>query len=345
MRRPLVIVSWSLLIVAAALGLVAIGLGEQVRFVELARPWWLLTALFPLVAIFVRALVEPRPPSVRLARAGTLRGLGRGVAGRLVELPDSLTVAAALLLAVVLARPQSARIEDSVEHEGIDIAMVLDMSDSMESQDLVPNRLEAAKLVLDDFIRRRPRDRIALVAYGATASTVSPLTLDHDVLRALVRRMRLGIIDGSRTAIGAGLGVALNRLEESEAKSRVIVLLTDGVHNAGGIDPDTAAQEAAQRGVRVYTVLVGQHDDGPMSTGVDAAQLERLASATGGFAYTAQDRETLTITFQDLLDKLERSAIESSTIRAELFLWALFPALGLLLAGLVLGNTRLRRFP
>ena len=345
MRRPLVIVSWSLLIVAAALGAVALALGEQVRFVELARPWWLMTALLPVLAIFVRALVEPRPPSVRLARARTLRDLGRGVAGRLVELPDSLTVAAALLLAVVLARPQSARLEDSVEHEGIDIAMVLDMSDSMESQDLVPNRLEAAKLVLDDFIRRRPRDRIALVAYGATASTVSPLTLDHDDLRALVRRMRLGVIDGSRTAIGAGLGVALNRLEESEAESRVIVLLTDGVHNAGGIDPDTAAQEAAQRGVRVYTVLVGQHDDGPMSTGVDSAQLERLASATGGFAYTAQDRETLTSTFQDLLDKLERSAIESNTIRAELFLWALFPALGLLLAGLVLGNTRLRRFP
>ncbi|MGB1699313.1 MAG: VWA domain-containing protein, partial [Nannocystaceae bacterium] len=244
-----------------------------------------------------------------------------------------------------LARPQSARLLDSVEHEGIDIAMVLDMSESMEIQDLAPNRLEAAKLVLDDFIQRRSKDRIALVAFGASASTVSPLTLDHDVLRALVRRMKLRVLDGTRTAIGAGLGVALNRLEESEAESRVIVLLTDGVHNAGGVDPDTVAQEAAKRDVRIYTVLVGQHEAGSGAGGVDPAQLERIAGVTGGYAYTAEDRDALTNSFQDLLDKLERSAIESSSVRSELFQWLLFPVLLLLLLDLVLRNTRLRRFP
>ena len=195
-------------VLGGVLGTLAGVLRDQLSFIEFAQPLWLLAAVLPVLGLVARAVIEPRPPSVRLARAQALRGLGPGLAGRIAPLPDAMRVAAGVLLAVALARPQSARLDDRVEHEGIDIAMVLDMSESMEIGDLAPNRLEAAKLVLDDFIRRRPRDRIALVAYGSSASTVSPLTLDHDVLRALVRRMRLGVIDGSRTAIGAGLGVS-----------------------------------------------------------------------------------------------------------------------------------------
>lgn len=263
---------------------------------------------------------------------------------RLAHLPDGFRLAAGLLLAVALARPQSTRGSDRIRHEGIDIAIVLDLSESMENRDIPPNRLAAAQAVIDDFIRRRPRDRIGLVVFGSTASTVAPLTMDHGVLRALVRRLRLGVIDGTRTAIGAGLGIALNRLDESEADTKVVVLLTDGVHNADGLDPDAAAQEAADRGVKVYTVLMGQHALG-MEGSVDPSRLERIASVTGGYAYTAADSEALRTSFQDLLDKLEKSTIEGEQVRPELFFLFLWPALVLLLLDIVLRSTRLRRFP
>ena len=164
----------ALVLLAVVAGIFAAFVGQDLRYVELRHPAWLLAALGPLLAPLVRNGMEARPPSLRMARTRTLARLGRGMAGRLVGLPDALRIAAAVLLAVALARPQSARLLDNVEHEGIDIAMVLDMSESMEIQDLAPNRLEAAKLVLDDFIQRRGKDRIALVAFGATASTVSP---------------------------------------------------------------------------------------------------------------------------------------------------------------------------
>ena len=318
--------------------------GAELRHVSFAQPLWLIVALLPLLAVLGRGLWAPRPASMRFSRTRAVKGLGRGLAGWLAHLPDGLRLAAVLFVAVALARPQSTRMTDRVEHRGIDIVVVLDLSDSMQTTDLYPSRLEAAKAVIDDFVARRPHDRIGLVAFGASASTVAPLTLDHDVLRALVRRMRLKVLDGTRTAIGAGLGVALNRLDDSEAESQVVVLLTDGVHNAGGVDPDSMAQEATERGVMVYTVLMGRHG-GVGGGGVDAGALERIASVTGGFAYTAEDRKALQTSFQDLLDKLEKSAIESNSIRAELFHVLVWPALLLLLLDVVLRNTRLRRFP
>lgn len=330
---------------ALALALTAVFLGawvgDDLRHVSLAEPLWLLAGLVPLVAVGVRVWRWPRPATLRFSRARTAARMRAGLAARIVDLPDGFRLAAALLLAVALARPQSTRLSDRLEHEGIDIALALDLSDSMESPDLYPNRLEAAKQVIDDFIARRPHDRVSVVAFGATASTVAPLTLDHDVVRMLVRKLQLGGLDGSRTAIGAGIGVSLNRLSESEAKSKVLVLLTDGVHNAEGIDPDSAAQEAADRDVQIYTVLIGRHT----GQNIDPGRLERMASATGGYAYTAEDREALTTSFQDLLNKLERSAIAGEPVRAELFAWLLWPALLLLGAEVLLRTTRLRRFP
>ena len=331
---------------ALALVLVLGGLAWYVgnlRHVVWSRPWWSLAAVAPILAVVLRAWLAPRPPTLRYSRVRSLRRVSGGWAARLVHLPDGLRLAAALLLVVALARPQSTRGNDRIEHEGIDIVIVLDLSDSMETPDMVPNRLGAAQAVIDDFIRRRPRDRIGLVAFGSTASTVAPLTMDHGVLRTLMRRLRLGVMDGSTTAIGAGLGMALNRLEDSDAESQVVVLLTDGVHNADGIDPDAAASEAAARGVTVYTVLIGRHglDEGS----IDPGRLERIASITGGFAYTAVDREALQGTFQDLLDKLERSSIEGEPVRPELFQLLLWPALALLLLEVGLRATRLRRFP
>ena len=332
-------------VVAAGLSIAALGLrlGEGVRHVIFAQPLWLLLGLLPLMAMGMRAAWGDKPATMRFTRKRSFERMPGGFATHLAELPDGLRLGAVLLLVVACARPQSTRMSERIEQEGIDIAIAMDLSESMANDDLRPNRLMAAKLVIDDFISRRPHDRIALVAFGSNASTVAPLTLDHNVLRNLVVQLRLGVMDGGQTAIGAGLGVALNRLEESDASSKVIVLLTDGVHNASGVDPDSVAQEAAERGVMVYTVLMGRQLAGAGS--IDPGQLERLASATGGYAYLAEDVDELQTSFQDLLDKLERSAVQGEQIRAELFGWLLWPVLLLLLFDIGLRNTRLRRFP
>lgn len=321
-------------------------LGADIRYVGFEEPQWFAAVALPLVALLVRAFIANRPATLLFSRTQTLRRIGGGLLARLADLPDGLRFAAALWLVVAMARPTSSRLSDHISQKGIDIAIALDMSGSMRESDMSPNRLEVAKAVIDAFIERRRHDRVALVAFGSEATTVAPLTLDHDILRALLGRMSIGVIDGNSTAIGAGLGLALNRLAESDAESKVIVLLTDGVQSADGVDPDAVAQEAAERGVIVYTVLMGRQDAEQIGAkAVDPAQLERIASATGGFAYTAEDRETLETSFLDLLDKLKRSEIESTEIRAELFFWALWPAFLLLLLDIVLRNGRLRRFP
>jgi len=337
-----VVLGWALAALAVVAAVLLAILKGGVRHVIWDQPWWALAAVVPLAVVGIRFWQSPRPATMQFSRASTLRRVGPGWAARLVALPDGLRLGAALLLAAALARPQSTEGAHYVEREGIDIVVALDLSESMETPDLAPNRLGAAQIVIDAFIARRPRDRIGLVVFGSTASSVSPLTTDHGVLRAMVRRLRLGTMDGSMTAIGAGLGMALNRLSESEAESKIVVLLTDGVHNADGLDPDTIADEAASRGITIYTVLVGQHGgDGS----IDPARLERVAAKTGGFAYTATDGDALFGSFQDLLDKLETSTIVGEPVLPELYAWLLWPALVLLGLDLVLRNTRLRRFP
>ncbi|MFO7567545.1 MAG: VWA domain-containing protein [Enhygromyxa sp.] len=332
---------FGLLALALSLGTIAALLGSALRHVVLAQPWWLLLAALPLLTMAVRVWLNPEPATLRFTRKRSFDRLPGGFATYLADLPDGLRLGAILLLVVACARPQSTRMTERIEREGIDIAIALDLSESMSFDDLRPDRLTAAKLVIDDFVSRRPNDRVALVAFGAHASTISPLTLDHGVLRSLIASLRLKVMDGSETAIGAGLGVALNRLEESDASSKVIVLLTDGVHNASGVDPDSVAQKAAERQVQIYTVLMGRHGSGT----IDAGQLERLAAVTEGRAYTAENVAELQTSFQDLLDELEKSAVEGEQIRAELFSWLLWPALLLLALDIGLRNTRLRRFP
>ncbi len=335
------IVAFAVAAVGLVAGAVAILAGPELRFVELAEPPALALAVLPLAAVALRTYLRPLPATLRHSRQRALVRSARGIRAHLAHLPDGLRLAAGLLLAATLARPQSSRLTDTVRHEGIDIVFALDLSESMEAGDLFPSRLEAAKAVIDEMIAARPHDRIGLVVFGASASTVSPLTMDHDVLRALLRKLRIGLVDGTRTAIGAGLGVSLNRLAESDSESKVVVLLTDGVHNAEGIDPDTVAAEAAERGVKVFTVLMGRHGTGS----IDPARLERIASVTGGYAYTAEDVEALRTTFQDILDRLEKSEIEGHRIRAELYGWPLAAALAFLVLDALLRTTVLRRFP
>ena len=199
---------------------------------------------------------------------------------RLRDLPTVLRLAAVVLVGVALARPQSSRASDDLELEGIDIVIALDLSGSMQETDLVPNRLEAAKMVIQDFVRRRPSDRIGLVVFGREAYTHIPLTLDHGTFLRMLGELRLGIIDGNGTAIGNGIGVALNRLRKSDARSKVIIVLTDGENNAGNISPEQAARYAETLKVKIYTILAGDSErqaagDGPPRQ-PEAARADRL---------------------------------------------------------------------
>ena len=262
---------------------------------------------------FALALI---PPAVALvAWAGLVRAPGRrglfvysraadlgaerpGLVARLRDLPTVLRLAAVVLLGVALARPESTQVTDDLELEGIDIVIALDLSGSMQETDLAPNRLEAAKMVIQDFVKRRPSDRIGLVIFGREAFTDIPLTLDHGTFLRMLAELHVGIVDGRATAIGNGIGVALNRLRKSEAKSKVIIVLTDGENNAGNISPEQAARYAQTLGVKIYTVLAGTSDGEAAAPGrqrqpVNPKLLEEIASMTGGTPYLATDTRAL----------------------------------------------------
>jgi Ca-activated chloride channel family protein len=278
------------------------------------------------------------------------------VLDRLVALPHALRIAAVGLCALALARPQTTSADPSVEVEGIDVVVALDVSNSMEERDLAPNRLEAAKQVIDEFIARRKSDRIGLVVFGRDAFTQCPLTLDYGALRTLLGALQFGVIDGRGTAIGNALGVALNRLRRSDARSKVVILLTDGDNNAGNLAPLQAARFAQSLGVKVFTVLMGQNDlsgEGASATfpglrryPVNPKLLEQIATMTGGTPYLATDRQALEQRFHQILEELEKSKQQDrATVKAEVFPRFVWPAFALLLIEAVLSLTRFRKFP
>jgi Ca-activated chloride channel family protein len=326
---------------------------ESFRF---AHPFALV--LIPLaVALVVWAGIR-RAPSRRGAimhsRASELGSKKRGFIARLRDLPMVLRLLAVVLLGVCLARPQSARRDDEIELEGIDIVVTLDLSGSMEETDLVPNRLEAAKAVIQDFVRRRPADRIGLVIFGRDAYTYIPPTLDHGTYLRMLLELHLGIIDGKGTAIGNGLGVALARLRRSEARSKVIILLTDGDNNSGNISPLQATGYAQKMGVKIYTILAGDNDSSDVPAGAGARHrypvnpklLEQIATTTGGTPYLASDTRALAQRFQNILEELEKSRIRDRAILyAELYPRVLWPAFIVLLLEILLRLGRLRRLP
>jgi Ca-activated chloride channel family protein len=284
------------------------------------------------------------------SRATELGGKRRGLVSRLAELPLVLRLLTVVMLGVVLARPQTSRPDDELEVEGIDIVISLDLSGSMAESDLLPNRLVAAKAVIADFVKRRSTDRIGLVVFARDAYTHVPLTLDHGALLRMLGELSLGIIDGKGTAIGNGLGVALSRLRRSEARSKVVILLTDGDNNAGNITPLKAAAIAQKMGVKIYTVLAGDNDSadvpGRRRYPVNPKLLEEIATMTGGTPYLASDTQALAQRFQDIIDQLERSSIrERGVLYSELFPQFLLPAVLILLLELGLRLGRFRRLP
>jgi Ca-activated chloride channel homolog len=326
---------------------------ESFRF---AHP--LALCLIPLaVALVLWAGIHRAPVrrgAIMYSRASYLGERRRGLVARLRDLPVVLRLLTVVLVGVALARPQSARRDDDIELEGIDIVVTLDLSGSMEEVDLVPNRLEAAKAVIQDFVRRRPADRIGLVIFGRDAYTYIPPTLDHGTFLRMLADLRLGIIDGKGTAIGNGLGVALARLRRSDARSKVVILLTDGDNNAGNISPLQAAGYARKMGVKVYTILAGDNDSSDLPARASAGHrypvnpklLEQIATMTGGTPYLASDTRALAQRFQNILEELEKSRIRDRAILyAELYPRVLGPAFLILLLEIALSLSRLRRLP
>ena len=259
----------------------------------------------------------------------------------LVRLPFILRVAGIALLIIALARPQSELSWQDVTTEGIDIVIAMDVSVSMLARDFDPDRLESSKIVAENFIKARSNDRIGLVVYEGESFTQCPLTTDHKVLIGLLREIKPGMVEGG-TAIGMGLANSVNRLRDSEAKSKVVILLTDGDNNAGSISPTTAAEIAREYGIRVYTVGVGTRGKALSPVGIypdgrykfeytdvriDEDALKEIAAMTGGQYFRATDGEVLKTIYHDI-DRLEKTKISVKEHRRHAEEYFMFAVIG-----------------
>ncbi|HXJ21778.1 MAG TPA: VWA domain-containing protein [Polyangia bacterium] len=322
---------------------------------------WLLLGL-PLLAL-LRSRRGPAP-AVRYASVATARQVARTTRARLGRWLPYLRLPAAALLIVALARPQVAHASAKVKASGIDMMLALDVSGSMQALDLQldgqrADRLTVVKSVVSKFIDARPNDRLGIVAFAGRPYLVSPLTLDHDWLQKSLDRVGIGANEDG-TAIGSALAAAVNRLRPSDAKSKVVVLLTDGMNNSGSIQPSLAAKAAAALGIKVYTIAVGAEGRAPIpvvddagrrrivmgEVEVDEQTLRNIASVTGGAFFRATDTDSLVAIYHriDALEKTTRS-VDHRERREERFAWAALPGLALLLAEVGLGATVLRRAP
>ncbi len=277
---------------------------------------------------------------------------------KLIHLPFVLRTFAVALLIVALARPQSFSTGENVYTEGIDIAVLLDISGSMLAEDFKPNRLDAAKDVIDNFISGRTSDKIGLVVFSGKSFTQCPLTIDYSVLRNLLGEIESGMIEDG-TAIGLAIANGVNRLKDSKAKSKILILLTDGVNNAGEVDPITAANIAQTFGIRIYTVGVGTRGSAPypfqtpfgiqyqmVPVEIDEVILKQVANITDGYYFRATNNKKLEEIYKEI-DKMEKTRVEITSYRnaSELFYNLALLALLLLLLELVLSRTYLQRLP
>ncbi len=327
-----------------------------------AHPWILLALfLVPLIAWWKWR--RERPATLQYSDLRLVRDLPRSVRLELRWLPTALRALTLALLVVALARPQASREREIIRGRGVDIVLAVDISGSMAALDFEPqNRLEAAKQVIAEFTAGRRYDRVGVVVFAREAFSQCPPTFDYAVLSRLLSDVQLapdlGLDDG--TAIGMGLAQAASMLQESDAKSRVIVLLTDGVNNAGQIDPLTAAQAAAALDVKVYTIGMGRPGQVPvpvndpffgrtvqmMESVIDEETLQRIAETTGALYFRATDTAGLRQIYGQI-DQMEKSEVEVQVFvrYRELVEWVLFPALGLLLLELILRYTVFRTLP
>ena len=329
-----------------------------------ANPEWLLLLLFIPVLIY-RYIGRERRKSGRIRFSDTrlFRRIGPSFSLTLRHSLIAFRCVALVLLIAAMARPQSGREGREILSQGIDIALAIDVSSSMEAKDLADQRktrLEVCKEVVAQFAQGRANDRLGLVVFAAEAYTQCPLTLDYGVFLNFLDGVEIAGKDWDGTAIGLGIATAVNRLRESEAKSKVIILLTDGKNNRGEIDPMTAARAAEAVGIRIYAIGAGsrgtimQEVDGgifgkrfvPVKVEIDEETLKKVADATGGKYFRATSEEKLEEIYAEIgeMEKTEIKVREYVDYR-ELFHLFLYPGLALLSLELVLGNTRFRRLP
>ena len=334
---------------------------------------WLLATL-PLLA-FLKGKAG-KDASVVFSSAAIAKEVSRRKKSRAGALLMFLRLLAIALLIVALARPRLGKGYTERDESGIDIVLAVDVSGSMAALDLSKNRaqmmtrLDAVKKVIEDFIKKRPNDRIGMAVFGANTFVVSPITLNHDWLLQNIERVDIGIIDGSSTAIGSAIATSVNRLRGlKDAKSRVIILLTDGENNAGKISPIAAAEAAASFDTKIYTIAAGSSGRIPYAaadrngriirnrfgnpeiagysiSNLDESELKKIAEITGGQFYRATDYKNLQSIY-DKIDSLEKTEVKirNFTEYRELFAYPLTLALALLMLERLLANTRLRRLP
>lgn len=331
---------------------------------SLANPEYLLLLLL-LIPYFLWFLFRQKEsePSLRISSAQVYQYAPKSLRVRLMRVPFMLRMLSFIMIVLVLARPQTSNDWKNTEVEGIDIMLVVDVSTSMLAEDLKPNRLEAAKQVASDFIKGRPNDNIGLTIFAGESYTQCPMTTDHAVLLNLFQEVKCDIAQrgliADGTAVGMGIANAVTRLKESKAKSKVIILLTDGTNNSGDISPLTAADIAKAFGIRVYTIGVGTNGLAPypypvaggvqyvkLPVEIDTKTLAKIAETTDGAFYRATDNEKLEEVYQKI-DKLEKTKmnVKRYSKRYEAYqLFALIAAVCLLLE-LLLRVSVLKRIP
>ncbi len=327
---------------------------------KFAHPYllWLLVLLVPMVAYYIYRTLQGGA-AIRISTIAGVRHAPRSWRYWLRHAPFVMRALAFSLMIVALARPQTVEQQSKTNAEGIDIMLAIDISGSMLARDFQPDRLSAAKEVAGSFIADRQGDRIGLAVFAGEAFTQSPLTTDKSTLQTLLARIRSGVIEDG-TAIGNGLATALNRLRESDSKSKVVILLTDGVNNRGEISPLMAADIAADMGIKVYTIGVGKRGKAPypaidmfgnmtyqmMDVEIDEKTLSEIASRTGGKYFRATDKQKLKAIY-DEINQMEKSKVEITdlTIYHEQWVPLLLWALALLLLEFLFTHIILKRIP
>jgi Ca-activated chloride channel homolog len=318
--------------------------------IKFAQPLFLvLLAVLPVIITLYVLRSNKSNPSITLPTGLAFPGFGRTFRHWLRHLIFALRILLIATVILMLARPQSTDSWQDATTEGIDIMLVVDISGSMLARDFRPDRLEASKSVATEFISGRPYDRIGLVVFSGESFTQCPLTTDHAVLINLLREIKSGMIEDG-TAIGMGLATAVNRIKDSDAKSKVIILLTDGVNNRGSISPETAADLAQAFNIRVYTIGVGSMGTAPypvttpfgteyrnMPVEIDEEILREISSKTGGQYFRATDNNKLIQVYSEI-DALEKSKIDVREFnrKTEEFMPLALLALALLVAEMLL---------
>ena len=316
-------------------------------FFEYPALLWLLLLLFPIVAIYIYREYKGLRPWLKVSTIMPLSTKGGGIRRALRHIPFILTCVAIAAMVLAIARPRSSSTFEHVDTEGIDIILALDVSTSMLARDFTPDRINAAKDIAIRFVAERPSDRIGVVVFAGESYTQCPVTTDRATLINLIKEIECGLIEDG-TAIGNGLATAVARLKDSDAKSKVIILLTDGVNNSGEISPKMAAEIAKTYGIRVYTIGVGAMGTAPypymtpygpqlvnVEVQIDEPLLKEIAQGTDGKYFRATDNTKLLEIYGEI-NKMEKNKVQVDSFPLYKELYMPFALAALLALALVL---------